>query len=238
MNFLSLFLGILLLNLFAYITISIRPKIFKVKVYRPMLKNFVLSVLPLLILAANILIFLALSILRVYAEIEFLLAPAYVIYFAGLLVWLLFLPNAGYLITELNLNHRSTDEKEVPIWYDIVSVLSFALSGIVNTLANIVIIQLSFLVVFDPQALTASNYAALFFSGVGIIFLIVVGIYLGRVIRFNTWDLLRPLSFLKKIKSHYSERGRFKEFLFYVIINTIFFVIMYVSFGIPFFFIF
>ena len=238
MNFLSLFLGILLLNLFAYITISIRPKIFKVKVYRPMLKNFVLSVLPLLILAANILIFLALSILRVYAEIEFLLAPAYVIYFAGLLVWLLFLPNAGYLITELNLNHRSTDEKEVPIWYDIVSVLSFALSGIVNTLANIVIIQLSFLVVFDPQALTASNYAALFFSGVGIIFLIVVGIYLGRVIRFNTWDLLRPLSFLKKIKSHYSESGRFKEFLFYVIINTIFFVIMYVSFGIPFFFIF
>jgi len=237
MNFISLFLGILLLNLFAYITISVRPKIFKVKVYKPMLKNFMLSILPLLILAANILVFFTLSVLRVYTKIDFFFMLAYIIYFIGLLIWLLFLPNAGYLITELNLNHRETDEKEVPIWYDIVSVLSFALSGIVNTLANIVIIQLSFLVVFDPQVLTTSNYAALFFSGVGIIFLIVIGIYLGRVIRFNSWDLLRPFSFLKKIKSHYSERRRVQEFLFYITVNTIFFVIMYISFGIPFYFI-
>jgi len=76
----------------------------------------------------------------------------------------------------------------------------------------------------------------LFFSGAGIILLIVVGIYLGRTIRFNSWDVLHPVSFLKKLKAHFSKRGSVKDFILYVVINTVFFLIMYVSFGIPFYF--
>jgi uncharacterized membrane protein len=150
---------------------------------------------------------------------------------------MLFLPNSGYLITELNLTHRSEDEKEVPIWYDIVSVLSFALSGIINVLANIVIIQFSFLVFFDPPTLTMSDYDRLSFIGFVIIFLVVLGIYMGRAIRFNSWDILHISSFLKKLKHHFSQRGAVKESILYISFNTIFFLIMYVTLGIPFCFI-
>jgi len=237
MKFITLFLSVLLLNLFAVITISLRPKIFKVKVYKPMLWNFKLSILPLIILVLNITVFIILAAVGAYSKIPAFSIIARVLFFIGLAVWLLFLPNSGYLITELNLNHRENDEKEVPIWYDIVSILSFALSGIVNTLANIVIIQLSFLVAFDPRELTAADYTLLFFSGFAIILLIVVGIYLGRSVRFNSWDIMHPGSFVKKLKTHFKERGKFKEFILYLTFNTIFFMIMYTSFGIPFYFV-
>jgi len=237
MKFFTLFLGVLLLNLFAFVTIKLRPKIYKVKLYKPMIWNFKLSVLPLIILLVNFIVFIVLSYLGVYTQVKAVSIIAYIVFFIGLAVWLLFLPNSGYLITELNLNHRDADEKDVPIWYDIVSVLSFALSGIVNTLTNIVLIQLSFLVAFDPPELTMSEYAVLSLIGAGIILLIVTGIYLGRSIRFNSWDILHPLSFLKKLKAHFAKKGSVKDSFLYIGINTVFFLIMYVSFGVPFYFI-
>ena len=237
MKFTTLFLGVLLLNLFALVTIKLRPRIFKVKIFKPMLWNFKLSILPLVIISVNILVTIALSYSSAYFQIGFLLVLARILFCVGLLVWLLFLPNSGYLITELNLTHRSEDKKEVPIWYDIVSVLSFALSGIVNVVANIAVLQLAFLVFFDPTVLTASDYWWLFLSGFGIILLIVVGIYLGRSIRFNSWDILHIGSFFKKLKNHFSRRGAIKEFVLYVSFNTIFFLIMYTVLGVPFYFI-
>ncbi|MCL2678510.1 MAG: DUF1361 domain-containing protein, partial [Clostridiales bacterium] len=130
MKFFTLFLSVVLLNLFAVITILLRPKIFKVKIYKPMLWNFKLSILPLIILILNIAVFIILSAIGAYLKMPAFLLAARILFFIGLAGWLLFLPNSGYLITELNLNHRNNDEKEVPIWYDIVSILAFALSGI------------------------------------------------------------------------------------------------------------
>jgi len=237
MRFFPLLSGVLLLNAFAFVTIKLRPGIFGVKVFKPMLWNFKLSIMPLLILLLNIGLFLALSFLRAQLNAPFILTVAYILFFVGLLIWLLFLPNSGYLITELNLTHRDADEKEVPIWYDIVSVLCFALSGIVNTLANIVIVQLSFLVAFDPLELTAQNYIVLFLSGFVIIFIIVIGIYLGRALRLNSWDVLHPGSLFRKLKVNFQKQGSLKEFALYIVINTIFFMIMYISFGVPFYFV-
>jgi len=236
MKFITLFLRLALLNLFAYFTIKLRPILFKVNIFKPMLKNFKLSILPLIILLLDLFIFVLLSYLGTYFGISFLRILAYTTFFIGLLVWLLFLPNSGYLITELNMTHRNDDKKEVPIWYDIASVFSFALSGIVNTLANIIIIQLVFLVFLDPIGLTSLDYTLLFLSGLIIILLIVIGIYLGRTIRFNSWDILHPLSFFKKLKTHFTKVGNFKDFVLYITINTIFFLIMYIMFGIPFYF--
>jgi uncharacterized membrane protein len=221
MGFVMLFIGAVLLNLFAFITIRLRPKIFKVKIFKPMLVNFKLSIIPLGILALNL-----------FAAFVFRSLPR-IVFFAGLFLWLLFLPNAAYLITELNLTHRAEDEKEVPIWYDIVSVLSFALSGIVNTLLNIVLIQFAFIIYFDPPQVSAADHFILFSSGFGILLLMVIGVYLGRSIRFNSWDIVHIGSFVKKLRNHFSGKGVFSEFVLYVVFNTVFFMIMYVAFGIP-----
>lgn len=235
-RFTALLLGALFLNIFAVATIRLRPVIFKVKLYKPMMWNFKLSVLPLIILCGNIAVFLLLLLIGAYNDLQAVLVIAYVLFFAGLMVWLLFIPNSGYLITELNLNHRASDEHEVPMWYDIVSVLSFALSGIANTLLNIVLVQLSFLVALDPQRLTARNYAELFLIGLLIIIPVVIGIYLGRVARFNSWDVLHPRMFFTKLKAGFSADGALKEFGLFVFFNTVFFLIMYVAFGVPFYF--
>lgn len=146
------------------------------------------------------------------------------------------MPNSGYLITELNLTHRTVDKTPVPIWYDIVSVLSFALSGIINTLSNIVIIQAAFLIFFDPTSLSKKNHILLFLSGFILIFLVSVGIYLGRAFRLNTWDLLHPLGFIKKLFNHFKDIAVLKDAVLFILFHTIFFMIIYVSLGIPFYF--
>lgn len=105
------------------------------------------------------------------------------------------LPNSGYLITELNMTHRLDDVVEVPIWYEIISVMSFALSGIINTLVNIVFLQLIFLVGVDPENITKKTFISFIITAIILNVLVAIGVYLGRQIRFNSWDVLHPKSF-------------------------------------------
>ena len=99
-----LILGIAAINLFAVLLTLLRPKLFGVKLYKPMLKNMGLSLLPLLVLIATILL-MAAVLLYVNTFLGFVTG------IAGVALWLLLLPNAGYLVTELNLNHRTVDKK-------------------------------------------------------------------------------------------------------------------------------
>ncbi len=107
------------------------------------------------------------------------------IYFYPLLFcWLLLLPNAPYIITDfIHLKKEST----VPIWYDVLLLISFATGGILAGLAsmkhifNIISIKTNPILAWFSIALTC------FLSG--------FGIYVGRFLRYNSWDVLRqPLS--------------------------------------------
>ncbi len=101
----------------------------------------------------------------------FLLVPAF--------IWLAFLPNAPYPITDfLHLQPRS----EIPLWYDITFFATFAWSGL-------------FLTVFSLRAMQelvksfAGSIISWFFV-VGMIGLSGLGVYLGRFLRWNSWDLV------------------------------------------------
>lgn len=94
-------------------------------------------------------------------------------------IWLLFFPNAAYLLTDY-LHLRPHDG--VPFWYDIVFISTFAWSGL-------------FLAVFSlrtmqgmVRSLAGAFIGWLFVAGV--IALNGLGIYLGRFLRWNSWDLL------------------------------------------------
>jgi len=236
MGFISLFFSVILLNIFSYTTIRLRPYFFKTNLYKPMLLNFNLSVLPFIILLGSAFLGLFLSYLAIYFEFTVLFYIRNILFVLGLMAWLLALPNSGYLVTELNLNHRTVDKVEVPIWYDIISMLSFALSGVINTLANIVILQLAFIVVYDPLTITTENQLVLFGSAVIIIFLVSIGIYLGRSIRFNSWDILHIKPFFSKLFNHFKQKGVMKDAFLFILFHTILFVILYISFGIPLYF--
>ncbi len=97
-------------------------------------------------------------------------------------LWLLFLPNAPYLVTDfLHLRERAP----VPIWYDSVMLTSFAFAGIFLAVASINIMQE---IVADFVSKKLSVLFVLIISG-----LTGFGVYLGRFVNFNSWDLfLRP----------------------------------------------
>jgi uncharacterized membrane protein len=97
--------------------------------------------------------------------------------FAG--AWLLFFPNAPYIFTDvIHLTNRYYSH----FWIDLVLVLSTALTGLV----------LGFLSLFLMQALVARLLgwltSWLFIAGVAS--LSGFGIYLGRFLRLNSWDLV------------------------------------------------
>ncbi|MBC5647620.1 DUF1361 domain-containing protein [Christensenella tenuis] len=218
-----LILGIAAINLFAVLLIVLRPRLFGVKLYKPMLKNMGLSLLPLLVLITTIVLMIA-----VLAYVNPILG--FVIGIVGVASWLMLLPNAGYLVTELNLNHRTVDKKEVPIWYDIIAVLSLSMSGVMNTLLNVMMLQLIYAVIVHP-----SNAFDLGFVNnrnlwiiISVVFLLIsFGIYIGRYLRFNSWDILKPRRFIGILKKHFAQPGKKKELFVFMACYTVFFLIMY-----------
>jgi uncharacterized membrane protein len=104
-------------------------------------------------------------------------------------VWLLFLPNAPYLLTDfVHLGSRD----DAPVWFDIVLFGSFAWTGML----------LGFLSIFVMQSVVRRAYGSLW-SWVLVLTSLTAssfGIYLGRSLRWNSWDfLLRPGALLEDI---------------------------------------
>lgn len=92
---------------------------------------------------------------------------------------ILFLPNAPYIITDLfHLRQRA----DMPLWFDTMVIFSVALSGLV----------LFYVALFGIKDVLERFWGriAAEFSIVLVAFLCSFGIYLGRYLRFNSWDVL------------------------------------------------
>lgn len=97
----------------------------------------------------------------------------------GFLVWLAFLPNAPYIVTDL-IHIRSANN--LFVWLDILVILSFALSGLL----------LFYYSIKDMQILVASKFkrVPLKTATLLILFLCGFGVYLGRFLRYNSWEVI------------------------------------------------
>lgn len=94
--------------------------------------------------------------------------------------WVLFFPNAMYLVTDVVHVLRYDN---APIWYDMAMVLLFAYLGL----------RLCFLTLFQIQKFmeTTGVTPAMRWGGViGLLYLNALGIYIGRFLRWNSWDIL------------------------------------------------
>jgi len=216
-------LGVVLLNLYALLLVLLRAPLYRTPLYRPMVLNIGLSVAPAVVMLLVVLGELAIVRLVPDPSSAWVLGVLIVV---GGLVWLLLLPNAGYLVTELNFSHRRSDDP-VPLWYDIVLVLSLALSGVLNTLVNVLLAQLAFAVLTGPDADHPFARADAWAVATTVLALVAVGIYLGRYVRFNSWDLLHPASFVRKLGAHFQGRDRLRAAGGFVLVHTVFFGILY-----------
>jgi len=100
-----------------------------------------------------------------------------------LVPWLLFFPNAPYLLTDF----IHLDEGPAPLWYDALMLSAFAWTGLMLGFASLYLVQMILR--------RAAGEAAAWVGALGALGLASVGVYIGRFIRFNSWDaLLHPLA--------------------------------------------
>lgn len=95
------------------------------------------------------------------------------------IAWLLFIPNAFYILTDL---FHLQKHSGVPLWYDLALILSFAWTGLL----------LGILSVRQMERIIETKWKL----GNGLLFILPImflnafGIYLGRYLRYNSWDVI------------------------------------------------
>lgn len=99
--------------------------------------------------------------------------------FPLLLCWLLFLPNAPYIITDI---FHFYERPPVPKWFDLLLVTSAAWNGLMLGIVSLLQVE-HFLRLHLSSFKVNISVAA-------IILLCAYGIYVGRFLRFNSWDVL------------------------------------------------
>ncbi len=113
------------------------------------------------------------SLLVIYKKTK----PFYIILLMG--VWLLFFPNSPYILTDLfHLQARIG----VPIWFDLIVILSFAWTGL----------MFGFISLMDIESILKTSISAKIVTVISVscLFLASFGVYLGRYLRWNSWDIV------------------------------------------------
>lgn len=104
-------------------------------------------------------------------------------------VWLLFLPNAPYIITDLL--HLKKGSYHL-LWLDILVVTSFALNGLLLFFLSLLDMKVILSVFITKKYLNFLYVFILFLSG--------FGVYLGRFLRYNSWEIIQnPIDLLNDI---------------------------------------
>jgi uncharacterized membrane protein len=93
--------------------------------------------------------------------------------------WLLFFPNSLYILTDLF--HLQMDTS-MPKWFDLVLILSFAWTGL----------MFGFMSLWDIEKIIGNkiNKGLMPVVSLFLLFMGSFGIYLGRYLRWNSWDII------------------------------------------------
>lgn len=103
--------------------------------------------------------------------------------------WLIFLPNAPYIITDFIHLKR---ESNVPVWFDVLLLISFSLSGLLFGIKSMKHMFYILAIRFNYLAVWVFMFIISLLTG--------FGIYLGRFLRYNSWDILhRPLEIIESV---------------------------------------
>lgn len=106
-------------------------------------------------------------------------------------IWLLFYPNAPYMITDL----IHVNQKDPAVLYDAVLIFSFAMLSLFFGFYSLKIMKAIFIQKFDKRKANVIIFVSVLLSS--------FGIYLGRILRLNSWDVFSyPFETICKIFEH------------------------------------
>lgn len=97
-------------------------------------------------------------------------------------VWLLFFPNAPYIMTDLIHLGRWSRSGAPPLWYDLLILLAFSLTGLWLGLLSLEVMR--WVVSWRWGRISGWLFAVVALG------LSSLGVYVGRFLRWNSWDLL------------------------------------------------
>jgi len=105
--------------------------------------------------------------------------------FLLIIIWLAFFPNAPYILTDiLHLGKGNA----IPLWYDLILLLSYSFTGMLYGFISLNMIEEKL------KLLIRIKFHGLF--SMLLIYVSCFGIYLGRFLRWNSWDIVTNISSL------------------------------------------
>lgn len=165
--------------------------------------NFCLIFFRIAYSQGNYFLFLVWNLFLAFLPLVFIYGASYLrdkkassisVFFLGG-ISLLFLPNSPYIITDLF--HLKYWNHTAPLWFDTLMIFSYASTGIILFYASLFMMEKLLKTYFKRSIVT--------FFLLGIIFLNAFGIYLGRYMRFNSWDIIsNPMGLVGEILSYVS----------------------------------
>lgn len=155
----------------------------------------------------------------IYIRVKLAKDYSSVLFYLFLGLWLLFFPNAPYIITDFfHLKHY----EPVPLWFDLILITSYAINGLFLGLYSLYTLQV---------ILIRKHKIISWIFVFGSLFLSSFGIYLGRYLRWNSWDIVSNPQFLFKdifrmLSTPQDHRGLYgMTFLFFILFCFIYLII-------------
>lgn len=195
--------SIILLVFFSLVLNILRVVIFGKFSFVYLLWNILLAFIP----------FLISSILLYYSNEHKLNKTFFIV---GGIVWLMFIPNAPYIVTDLI---HIGEVRGTPILYDSILLFTSAWTGLLLGMNSI----------FHIEKILLSRYSKRVTSVVLAVILLLIsfGMHIGRFFRFNSWDVFaNPVFFFNKLNT-VSQSVHHLEALIYTLL---FFSFVYVSY--------
>lgn len=166
-NLIAIFLVLAAASVISLALASVRITRSESKSYGFLFVNLTLAWIPFLFAA------LAYALANIRKRILYLLV------FASAIAWLIFFPNAPYILTDFQ--HLNQTADGIPVWYDVILMVWAAFTGLLLGVVSLYLIQ--------------DIIRRILGSPISWVFVIVVsiaesfGVYVGRFMRWNTWDI-------------------------------------------------
>lgn len=133
--------------------------------------------------------------------------------------WLLFIPNSFYIITDL---FHFGNYYMLPQWFDLVFILSCAWNGLLLGLLSVRQMEK----ILTPHL---SHKPEIFFV-YPIMWMNALGVYIGRYLRFNSWDILtNPFGVITDIIKMMIHPVRYRDAWGMILCFSIFMTLVYMA---------